>query len=114
MCGINGIVFLEAARPEPGVIERMNAALEHRGPDHGGVLAEGAIALGHRRLSIIDLSAAGHQPMLSPDGRYVLVYNGEIYNFKELCSRLADYPFRSRTDSEVLLAAYERWGADCV
>ncbi|MFZ4473902.1 MAG: asparagine synthase (glutamine-hydrolyzing) [Saprospiraceae bacterium] len=108
MCGIAGI--LSPTPADLTAIRQMTAALAHRGPDDQGTWSVPGIALGHRRLSIIDLSAAGHQPMLSADGRYVLVYNGELYNFRELRAELADYPFRSHTDSEVILAAYARWG----
>jgi asparagine synthase (glutamine-hydrolysing) len=115
MCGISGIVKLainDEALYAP--IERMNQALAHRGPDDEGIWVEGPIALGHRRLSIIDLSSAGHQPMLSPDGNLVLVFNGEIYNFRALKAELSDYPFQSGSDTEVILAAYTRWGIDCL
>ncbi len=91
----------------------MVEALIHRGPDDDGLYCQGPIGLGHRRLSIIDLSPAGHQPMATGDGRFVLVYNGEVYNFAELRDELADlgYGFRSRTDSEVVLNALVEWGA---
>ncbi len=114
MCGINGIYG--SADPEKGnaAIQRMNDALAHRGPDDEGSFQEGEVFLGHRRLSIIDPSEGGKQPMQSADGRYVLVYNGELYNFEALRDRLASYPFRSRTDSEVVLAAYQEWGASCL
>lgn len=114
MCGINGILSLNGERSDySGVADLMNNALAHRGPDDAGIHAEAGIALGHRRLSIIDLSAAGHQPMQSANGRYVLVFNGEIYNFRELREQL-DYPYRSHTDTEVLLAAWQAWGAACI
>lgn len=92
----------------------MNQAMAHRGPDDEGCWSEGSVALGHRRLSIIDLSADGHQPMLSPDGRYVLIFNGEIYNYRKLRQQFPDYPFHSHSDSEVILAAYDRWGKNCL
>lgn len=112
MCGLTGILhFTERGN---GTVQGMNNALAHRGPDAEGAWREGGIALGHRRLSIIDLSEAGRQPMLSADGRHVLIFNGEIYNFRELRSHLSYYPYRSHTDSEVLLAAYAHWGADCL
>lgn len=114
MCGINGILALDGERPELGdAVDRMNTALAHRGPDDAGIFSEDGVALGHRRLSIIDLSDAGHQPMQSADGRYVLVFNGEVYNFRELRTQL-DYPFRSNSDTEVLLAAWQTWGAGCI
>jgi asparagine synthase (glutamine-hydrolysing) len=110
MCGINGLVSLGAAPCDLAVVERMNSALAHRGPDDQGTFAGDGIVLGHRRLAIIDLSSAGHQPMFSASGRYVVVFNGEIYNFRELRAQLAGYPFRTETDTEVILAALERWG----
>ncbi len=91
----------------------MNGRLSHRGPDDEGVWQEGPVALGHRRLSIIDLSAAGHQPMISVCGRYVMVFNGEVYNFRELRQKF-DYPYKSHTDSEVVLAAWSKMGSKCV
>ncbi len=88
----------------------------HRGPDAAGTYFDGSggAALGHNRLSIIDLSPAGAQPMRSADGRYVIALNGEIYNYLELRSALSDYPYRTKTDTEVLLAAFQRWGAACL
>jgi asparagine synthase (glutamine-hydrolysing) len=97
-------------------VKKMTDALVHRGPDGEGCFVDGPIGLGHRRLAIIDLSPAGHQPMLTRDGRYVLTYNGEIYNFKELRLELESlgHQFRSRADSEVLLNAYAQWGRDAL
>lgn len=94
----------------------MVAAQAHRGPDAHGTYfsATGWASLGHNRLSILDLSAAGRQPMCSPDGKLWLVFNGEIYNYLELRSELSGYPFRTRTDTEVILAAYQKWGAACL
>lgn len=115
MCGISGIIKLGANNEAMyAPLERMNEALAHRGPDDEGSWVEGSIALGHRRLSIIDLSRAGHQPMLSPNGNLVLVFNGEIYNFRALKAELSDYPYQSGSDTEVILAAYTRWGIDCL
>jgi asparagine synthase (glutamine-hydrolysing) len=114
VCGIAGLVAIRAPSTDGrSMVERMTAALDHRGPDDVGVFAENQVALGHRRLAILDLSSAGHQPMISADGRFVLVFNGEIYNFRELRNRL-NYPFRSNCDSEVLLAAWEIWGPACL
>jgi asparagine synthase (glutamine-hydrolysing) len=94
----------------------MVAVQRHRGPDDEGIYidSENGIALGHNRLSIIDLSTAGHQPMQNSAGNLYLVFNGEIYNHRELRQELSSYAFSSRTDSEVILAAYEKWGPDCV
>lgn len=93
----------------------MNDALAHRGPDDSGVFSEPGIALGHRRLSIIDLSTAGHQPMRYADGRYTIVYNGELYNFREIRHELSEhFTFTTNSDTEVILAAYSRWGGACL
>jgi asparagine synthase (glutamine-hydrolysing) len=117
VCGISGLIWRDRSRPAGlNEVAVMNAALYHRGPDDGGVYGHGQIALGHRRLSIIDLSSSGHQPMLSDDGNLAIVFNGEIYNFIELREELKAQGIRfvSSSDTEVLLRAYERWGADCV
>lgn len=110
MCGISGVFGRDVAP-----LFAMIAAQHHRGPDASGhyVDAKSAAALGHNRLSIIDLSDAGTQPMSSVDGRFVIAFNGEIYNYIELREQLTDYPFRSRTDTEVILAAYIKWGVEC-
>ena len=117
MCGIVGWL----SRGEPlasGLIETMRDTLAHRGPDGAGawVGEGGRVALGHRRLAILDLTEGGYQPMAGSDGRHHLTYNGEIYNFAELKDELAalGHSFHTRSDSEVLLAAYARWGEDCV
>lgn len=92
------------------------ASQSHRGPDGQGLYSDpaGPAGLAHNRLSIIDLSSAGKQPMASPDGRYIIVFNGEIYNYIELRAELRDYAWSSRTDTEVILAAYQRWGESCL
>ncbi len=116
MCGIAGIY---APKTDPALltlaIERMVEAQNHRGPDARGIYvdAENGCALGHNRLSIIDLSSAGHQPMANVGERQIISYNGEVYNFQELRSQLSDKrDFSSHSDTEVILAAYERWGLD--
>jgi asparagine synthase (glutamine-hydrolysing) len=98
------------------LLKRMTDVIAHRGPDGEGHYTDGPVGLGHRRLAIIDLSPAGHQPMANVGGGVVITYNGEIYNFLELRAELEarGYQFHSRTDSEVVLHAYEEWGADCV
>lgn len=114
MCGICGAVFKDRTRTlDPSVLMAMRDAIAHRGPDDAGIMSAPGVALGSRRLSIIDLSERGHMPMQSADGRYTIVYNGEVYNFAELRSslRTRDYPFRSNTDTEVLLALYADFGA---
>src|SRR3954453_3076901 len=118
MLGIAGIYQLDDRAVRRETIERFIGALAHRGPDGQAVVLEdhGRVALGHRRLAILDLTEAGSQPMTSPSGRYVMSYNGEIYNFLELRQLLERHGvrFRSESDAEVILAAYERWGADCL
>lgn len=109
MCGINGIIGLRDTIDASIRIARMNNRLSHRGPDADGAHVEDGIALGHRRLSIIDTSSAGNQPFHSFDGKQTLVFNGEIYNYRELKSEL-NYPFSTGSDTEVLLAAYRQWG----
>ena len=112
MCGIVGFLNRDGAAVDAGVLATMRDALAHRGPDGKGLYLDGALGLGHRRLSIIDLSDAASQPMLSPDGQVALVYNGEIYNFRELRRELekAGWTFRTRSDTEVLIAGYAIWG----
>ena len=110
MCGIIGVVE-PAAEGRKANLEKACALMRHRGPDDTGLWSAKGAMLGLRRLAILDLSAAGHQPMLSRDGRLALVFNGEIYNHRELRRELEiTYPFRSQTDSEVLLAGFAAWG----
>ena len=116
MCGIAGIFHISTPKPvDPMRVERMCDAIAHRGPDGAGVWTAPGVGLGHRRLSIIDL-AGSPQPMASSDGRAMLVFNGEIYNFRALRAELAagGAKFRTEGDSEVILAAWQRWGRDCV
>ena len=94
MCGIAGICDLRGRPVSPDVLQQMNDAQAHRGPDGEGVFVDGPVGLGHRRLSIIDLSDAGRQPMESVDGRYVLTFNGEIYNYVELKKELPPRAWR--------------------
>lgn len=116
MCGITGIFNRNHEPAETRLIEVMTNALEHRGPDGEGIWLDGPIALGHRRLAIIDLTPQGHQPMVTRDGRFVLTYNGEVYNFRELRIELEarGHAFHSTTDSEVVLNAFAEWGLDAV
>lgn len=116
MCGIAGQICVDGAPVSPVVLQRMTDAIAHRGPDGEGHWVEANVGLGHRRLAIIDLSPAGHQPMISSDHRYVLTYNGEIYNYRELRTELeaAGYWFRSKTDSEVVLHAIAHWGTSAL
>ena len=116
MCGIAGIYHLPTPKPvDPARVERMCDAIAHRGPDGQGVWTAPGVGLGHRRLSIIDV-AGSPQPMASADGRAMLVFNGEIYNFRELRAELqaGGMEFRTDGDSEVILAAWQRWGMDCL
>jgi len=117
VCGIAGRVnFLSGAPVDRGLVQGMCDLLAHRGPDGDGVWCEGPVGLGHRRLAIIDLSPLGRQPMATDDGTLTVTFNGEIYNFLELRSELEGlgHHFRSRSDTEVVLAAYRQWGIDCV
>ncbi len=118
MCGIAGIYGIAGLANAEGVVARMTDAIAHRGPDATGIHRTSNAILGHRRLSIIDLSEASNQPFHSTDGRYTIIFNGEIYNYRELRSVLenAERPYRFRTgsDTEVLLAAYAEWGTKCL
>jgi asparagine synthase (glutamine-hydrolysing) len=116
MCGIAGIVWRAAPQNPACTVRRMIALQKHRGPDGEGFYESEHVALGHCRLAIIDTSDAGHQPMRDDRARYWVTYNGEIYNYLELAEELrrAGHAFRSRCDTEVLLAAYREWGPACV
>lgn len=116
MCGIVGILNFNSNGISKKTLKKMTDSLIHRGPDEEGYYIDNNIGLGHRRLSIIDLSPAGNQPMLSQDGNFAIVYNGEVYNFQELRKELKDlgYKFNSQTDSEVVLYSYIQWGSKSV
>jgi asparagine synthase (glutamine-hydrolysing) len=116
MCGIAGFINFDGAPASPDILKKMTDAIAHRGPDGQGRWLEKQVGLGHRRLAILDLSPAGHQPMISTDERYVLSYNGEVYNHLELRKELetAGFQFRSKTDSEVVLNALVHWGPDAL
>src|SRR5450755_1948183 len=113
MCGIVGV--LSSVAVDPGIVEGMRDQLAHRGPDHAGLWRspDGRVCLGHRRLSIIDLDARANQPMRSHDDRFVVTFNGEIYNHRSLRDDLEaeGVRFRTESDTEVLVEAYRRWGA---
>ncbi|HKR04619.1 MAG TPA: asparagine synthase (glutamine-hydrolyzing), partial [Bacteroidia bacterium] len=117
MCGINGFFNYSGSvlHDEYSLIEKMNAALSHRGPDDSGRWADkqNKIYFGHLRLSIIDLSPTGHQPMISESGN-AIVFNGEIYNYQEIKNTIRDFQFKSKSDTEVLLYLYEKYGQDCL
>src|SRR5512145_1697504 len=116
MCGIAGLFDTRGKRDfPPDLVRRMNDVQHHRGPDEGGYHFEPGVALAHRRLSIIDLST-GQQPLFNEDGSVAVVFNGEIYNFQELIPELTalGHVFHTRSDTEVIVHAWEAWGADCV
>ena len=112
MCGVAGIVYRDGRPVDRGLVQRMGACLRHRGPDDEGEYTDGGAGIAHTRLSIIDLSESGRQPMRSDDGRYVVAYNGEVYNFRELRQTLerCGHEFRGRSDTEVVLRAFIEWG----
>lgn len=113
MCGITGIYSTRGA-VSPGLISAMTDAIMHRGPDDGGFFCDGPVAIGNRRLAIIDLSPGGHQPMAFSEGEMWMVYNGEVYNFIELRTELEakGYEFSTKSDTEVVLKAFHAWGTD--
>src|SRR6185503_7842136 len=116
MCGITGIFDASGKRPiDRATLHRMNESQHHRGPDEGDVHIEPGVGLGHRRLSIIDL-ATGQQPLSNEDGSVIVVFNGEIYNYQELIPELQalGHVFHTRSDTEVIVHAWESWGEDCV
>ncbi len=114
MCGIAGILDFHATQAEQAPLRRMTDAMCHRGPDDTSFFTEGPVALGHLRLSIIDLSAVSNQPFRDNSGRYTLVYNGEMYNYKEVKAGLSGYDFHTSGDTEVLIAAYAKLGPACL
>jgi asparagine synthase (glutamine-hydrolysing) len=117
MCGISGFYSYQKLFPEMD-LQQMNAALSHRGPDAGGYFFDGLCGLGNRRLKVIDLSDSANQPFYSHDGRYVMVYNGEVYNYAEVAAELKkDFPeisFRTKSDTEIILEAFVRYGISFV
>jgi asparagine synthase (glutamine-hydrolysing) len=116
MCGIAGIYRYHGEGADAAIVQAMLTRLERRGPDDGGIAVAEPAVLGHRRLAILDLSCAGHQPMRSATGRYWMTFNGEIYNYEEVRRELGVEwgAMRSRTDTEILLLAWERWGAQAL
>lgn len=118
MCGIVGEINCAGHKVSPAVLEAMRDRLSHRGPDDAGLFLtqDGAVGLGHRRLSVIDLSAAGHQPMTNETGTVWISFNGEIFNFPELKAALSrqGHIFRSHCDTEVIIHLYEEYGVDCL
>jgi asparagine synthase (glutamine-hydrolysing) len=116
MCGIAGFLDFKGEPASPVLLRAMGDAIRHRGPDGDGSFVDGALGFAHRRLAIIDLSTAGHQPMTTTDGRYTINYNGELYNFQELRLLLEarGHRFHSDCDTEVVLAAMVEWGVDAL
>lgn len=109
MCGINGIISKEKDKDK--LIKEMNKKIVHRGPDAEGIYVDDNVALGQRRLSIIDLEG-GNQPIYNKDKSILIVYNGEVYNYKELKEELTEYEFQTNSDTEVILHGYEKWGKE--
>ena len=114
MCGIAGIMHFRDRPNEADLIRNMTSAMAHRGPDAVGFFSDNAIDFGHLRLSIIDLSSAANQPFADNSGRYTIIFNGEIYNYREVKSLIGEYAFHTTSDTEMLLAAYIKWGPGCL
>jgi asparagine synthase (glutamine-hydrolysing) len=114
MCGITGLLEFNSSPSDDLIIRKMTRALAHRGPDAEGIWTEDEIAVGHCRLSIIDLSAAANQPFPDNSGRYIIVFNGEVYNYNEVKAQLHGYAFKTTSDTEAIIAAYAKWGVHCV
>ena len=116
MCGISGMFYFDSnVQLEQDILLKMNNSIIHRGPDNGNIKILGHVGLGHRRLSILDLSENGNQPMQTDDERFTIIYNGEVYNFLELKEdlKILGYSFNSTTDTEVILKAFQEYGTDC-
>src|SRR5437867_7876969 len=116
MCGICGRISFRPEHFEDStfLVEQMMRLLQHRGPDDSGTWNDSRASLGHQRLSIIDLSPTGRQPMINEDGTKVIVFNGEIYNFRQIKKQFSDLSFRYDNDTEVILKLYEKFGVDCL
>src|SRR5574337_428604 len=114
MCGIAGGVLFDQSKFDKRILEQMTSVISHRGPDDHGLLVDGSVGLGFRRLSIIDLTTTGHQPMCVCNDKVWIVFNGEIYNFEFLRSELKDQGvvFNSQSDTEVILHLYARYGVN--
>lgn len=113
MCGINGIYSYDKSFQAQQIINGMNDCISHRGPDAEGSYHHQSVHLGHRRLAIIDLEDEANQPFYSNDKNVVLVFNGEIYNYRQIKEELTEYDFKTTSDTEVVLAAYQKWGREC-
>ncbi|MEP7262899.1 MAG: asparagine synthase (glutamine-hydrolyzing) [Bacteroidota bacterium] len=114
MCGISGIYGLRDKTKATAIVQKMNDCIAHRGPDDDGFYVDDVVALGHRRLAILDLSPAGHQPMHDADENLEIIFNGEVYNFLSIQKLIPEYQFKTRSDTEVILAAYRKWGKECL
>lgn len=115
MCGISGIINFDNQLVKESDLRVMMKEMKHRGPDDEGLFIDNNVGLGFVRLSILDLSLAGHQPMFSHDNRYIIIYNGEVYNYIEIREELKNkYQFKTGTDTEVIIAAYQEWGDKCL
>ncbi len=114
MCGIAGIINIGHHKLQTSAIQSMSDSIAHRGPDANGMYTDEHISLGHRRLSIIDLKESANQPMSDYAHRYLIIFNGEIYNYQEVKAQITDYPFQTESDTEVILAAYKKWGPSCL
>tara|TARA_B100001093_G_scaffold149541_1_gene142270 strand:- start:513 stop:2417 length:1905 start_codon:yes stop_codon:yes gene_type:complete len=115
MCGITGVYRFDKKKIDKEILLSMNNSLIHRGPDFGNIFLENNVGLGHRRLSILDVSEKGNQPMKSSNDKYIIVYNGEVYNFLDIKNKLLDlnYKFRSKSDTEVILNSFQEYGNKC-
>jgi asparagine synthase (glutamine-hydrolysing) len=114
MCGITGILHYGYLKNPSEIVNTMTNVLSHRGPDAAGFYNDAMISLGHRRLSIIDLAETANQPFVDISSRYIISFNGEIYNYKEIKPQLSSWPFKTGSDTEVLLAAFSTWGISCL
>lgn len=114
MCGIAGILYFKEQPVNREIIEAMTQSMSHRGPDATGYYTSELISLGHKRLSIIDLDTCSNQPMSDPSDRYYIVFNGEIYNFRDVRNKTTSYPYSSNGDTETILAAFIKWGPSCL
>jgi asparagine synthase (glutamine-hydrolysing) len=114
MCGINGIYSVTKLSNPKELLEKMNSVTHHRGPDFSAVYVDEQVAFGHNRLAIIDLNPSSNQPFISNDGNVVLTFNGEIYNYQEVRKLIDNYDFKTNSDTEVIVAAYQKWGIGCV
>ena len=114
MCGIAGILHFGHIDDSNNIVNSMTNTIRHRGPDAVGFYHDGFISLGHRRLSIIDVTDNSNQPLIDSSGRYIISFNGEIYNYKEIRHELSAWSFTTYSDTEVLLAAFSTWGIQCL